>query len=227
MWSVAFALIPKRYLIAAAALVAVLVSGIVWYHVHMSHVYDSGYNAGYNHAVVIETRKQTVIVDSLERRADSIAAIANAGDRLSVVRDSTDAQLRAHPRIARIVPLATDSLIPTVALSNLVAVYFASDSIPTPHYADVAVAHLVAWQDTAIYVTLLPQRDSAIAFAFRWKAAYVAEHEARESADSLSALYAERLRSQTVLPGSPSRLRRTVEALALLGGGYFIAKHIR
>ena len=219
MWSIIWAFIPARYLYGATALVALGVSGIVALKMHDGRLKSSYFEKGRAYAAdsaqMATIARLQAVRDSAAHVSDSLAKVAKRGDSLLAIKPGLE---HAPPRIEHI-----DSLVPTVPISNLVAIYVAADPT-TPHYADRYIANLVVWYDSVVYKQLLPQRDSAIVIALRWKNAWGAEHSAREGADSLAAAYAERLRAVELVP-RPSNMHR-IAYLAAGVVGFLIAKRV-
>jgi len=204
----------------AGIVLALCVTGWGAYRISVAHARSAGFSRGY--AVARDSALEATILrmkaqhDSAAHVSDSLAQHAHRGDSLLALRPGIE---HAPPRFQRI---DSTGLVPTVPLSSLVAVYTASDSLP--HYADRYVANLVIWYDSIVYKQLLPQRDSAIVLGMAWKRAYIAEHQAREGADSLAALWRERALN-VVAPPKQSHVKRNAVYAALGAAVALIARN--
>lgn len=220
-----WALIPKRYLVTAAAIAALLLGGWAAIALHNRSLKQTWFDRGY--AVAHDSARMAGIVErklAAEQHArDSVTSAAHSD---SVLRAAI-ARTQLPPRVS-IKPLsaADTDLVPTVPLSALVRVYVASDTAGAPpNYATPALAALVVWQDSAIYKQLLPQRDSALAIGHRLLSAYTSEHLARQLSDSSGEYWHQK--ALALEPAKPSRFATVLkwaERGALVIGGYQLGR---
>ena len=206
MWSVVWALIPARYLYGIGAALAAFV--VLWtgYSVHERRVHTQWFDKGA--AFARDSAREATILREIALKdsvARSVVTKAKHADSLF------NARLVSVIKGPRLTHVDSTGLVPTVPLSQLVAIYTA-DAPTTPHYADRYIGNLVIWYDSIVYRVLIPQRDSAVALGRAWKDAYVAEHDAHTTAeDSLSAL----LQSRSVVPERHASWKRKAALAAV------------
>lgn len=211
--------VPVRRLLGAF-LVLAGVAGLAALAVH--HERNVGYAAGYRRAADSvwkrEMQHRQVVQDSLEIVAARSAQTARDGTTVLVPQrakfDSATA-LRHTPRIEPLaVPVGLDTSLVSVIVESTnehfilprgaAREWFVSDSL-------VGVARQLL--------------DKYAAANKRGASAWQDEHAAREGADSLVAMYTERLRGIGVAPAAHSH--RLVYVALGIAAGFIAAKHIR